>query len=229
MNSGQTDEKKVRKIIPSKLETGFQQFLYKTLGKRIPLWMTPNQITVIGALGGLFGIVCAGCARFSPGFLFGVIAGLLIHLIADDLDGYVARTRNQTSKAGAYLDLITDIMHITYLIIALSWSGYLNPAIAILLVPVYALLMVTCMNTIQYFNEFLFPRLGPIETHLFFIVLCVCNLLYGPDPVFTVAGLAFSLADGIMVFGGVLMYYEMIRMQIQLFGRLKKVDHESKE
>ena len=52
MNNKENDTK-IKKIIPSKLETGFQQFLYKTLGKHIPKNMTPNQITLIGAIGGL--------------------------------------------------------------------------------------------------------------------------------------------------------------------------------
>ena len=57
--SNKNKEEKVKKIIPSKLETGFQQFLYKTIGVHIPEKMTPNQITLIGAIGGLVGIVCA--------------------------------------------------------------------------------------------------------------------------------------------------------------------------
>lgn len=46
----QENTNKVKKIIPSKLETGFQQILYKTLGKHIPKNMTPNQVTLIGAI-----------------------------------------------------------------------------------------------------------------------------------------------------------------------------------
>lgn len=46
------DSNKAKKIIPSKLETGFQQFLYKTVGKHIPKNITPNQITLIGAIRG---------------------------------------------------------------------------------------------------------------------------------------------------------------------------------
>ena len=114
------EENKVKKIIPSKLETGFQKLLYATLGKMIPKWMTPNQITLIGALGGLCGIVCAFLSRISPLFLIGTICGLCCHLICDDLDGFVARSRNMTSKAGGYFDLLTDILHITYLIIEIS-------------------------------------------------------------------------------------------------------------
>ena len=49
----------MKKIIPSRLETGVQKFLYRTIGERIPARVTPNQITLAGALGGLAGIVCA--------------------------------------------------------------------------------------------------------------------------------------------------------------------------
>ena len=171
MNKKEENTNKVKKIIPSKLETGFQQLLYKTIGKHIPKNMTPNQITLIGAIGGLIGIVSAFLSKLNPLFLIGTILGLLCHLICDNLDGYVARTRNMTSTAGGYFDLLTDILHITYLIIALSFAGFVSFEISIFLVPVYALIIFTAMNYILYLKEFLFPRLGPIETHLFFIVL----------------------------------------------------------
>ena len=108
----------VKKIIPSKLETGFQQFLYRTLGKHIPKNMTPNQMTAVGALGGLFAIISALLSNLSRWFLIGTIAGLLTHLIADDLDGYIARTRGMSSRAGAYFDLITDVLISTFLLLA---------------------------------------------------------------------------------------------------------------
>ena len=108
----------VKKIIPSRLETGFQQFLYKHIGKYIPKSMTPNQITLIGALGGLFAVISTLLTHISPLFFIGTITGSAVHLIADDLDGYVARTRGMSSKAGAYFDLITDVLISTFLIIA---------------------------------------------------------------------------------------------------------------
>ena len=60
----------------------------------IPKNMTPNQMTLIGALGGLFGIICAFLSKFNTLFLIGTIIGLLTHIICDDLDGYIARKRN---------------------------------------------------------------------------------------------------------------------------------------
>ena len=49
MNKEEPSEN-VTKIIPSKLERGFQQLLYKTLGKRLPKKITPNQITLMLSL-----------------------------------------------------------------------------------------------------------------------------------------------------------------------------------
>ena len=226
MMSNSQEETQVKKIIPSKLETGFQQLLYKTIGKVIPKNMTPNQMTTVGVISALIGIICAGLSRVSPLFLIGTICGITGHLIADDLDGYIARTRNMSSKAGAYFDLLTDILHITYLLIALSFSGIASFEVTIFLVPVYALLMFTAMNYIRYLNEFLFPRLGPIETHLLFIVICILGMIFGTNPVFKLCNFKFKIADIIFVVGGIAMYYEMIRLQIQLFKRLSVKDHE---
>ena len=223
------EEEKVKKIIPSKLETGLQQFLYKTLGKKIPETMTPNQITAIGALGGLFGIICGFLSVISPFFLIGTICGLCCHLICDDLDGFVARTRNMTSKAGGYFDLLTDILHITYLIIALAFAGYVSFQLAVFLVPVYALIIFTAMNYILYLKEFLFPRLGPIETHLFFVAICIAGMIFGKEPVFTVWDWEVKVADVLLVIGGIPMYFEMIRLQIQLYKRLHILDEGEKK
>ena len=222
------NEQKVKKIIPSKLETGFQQLLYKTIGGHIPTNMTPNQVTLIGAVGGLIGIICAFLAKLNPLFLVGTILGLLCHLICDDLDGYVARTRNMSSTAGGYFDLLTDILHITYLIIALAFAGFVSFEISIFLVPVYALIIFTAMNYILYLKEFLFPRLGPIETHLFFVVLCVGSMICGPNAIVEILGFKLKFADIVFIVGGIPMYYEMIRLQIQLFKRLSKKDAEER-
>lgn len=228
MNNDESSNK-VKKIIPSKLETLFQSFLYKTIGVHIPKNMTPNQITLIGAIGGLIGIISAFLAKYNSLFLIGTIFGLICHLVCDDLDGYVARTRNMTSKAGGYFDLLTDILHITYLIIALAFAGFVSFQVSIFLVPVYALIIFTAMNYILYLNEFLFPRLGPIETHLFFIILCIGGIICKTSPILSIEGINFKFADIVFIIGGIPMYYEMIRLQIQLFKRLSKKDKEEKE
>lgn len=212
----------VKKIIPSKLETAFQQFLYKHVGKHIPKSATPNQITLIGALGGLFAIISTLFTHVSPLFFIGTIFGIAVHLIADDLDGYVARTRNMSSKAGAYFDLITDVMFSTFLLLALGLSPYGNIEIMAFAAPLYGIINVTAMNYIIYFNEFLFPRLGPIEAHITYALVAVAAMVLQSKTFFTVFGLDITIADIILIIGLVPMYFEMFRLQIMLFKRLKE-------
>ena len=211
----------VKKIIPSKLETGFQQFLYRRIGKHIPKNMTPNQMTLISALGGLFSIISTLLTNISPMFFIGTIIGLAVHLVADDLDGYIARERQMSSKAGAYFDLITDVLFSTFLMIALGFSPYGSLEVMIFAAPVYGIINVTAMNYIIYLNEFLFPRLGPIEAHITYTLLSVLSMIFGSKPIFTLFGVGFKIADIIIAAGLIPTYFEMVRLQIQLFRRLK--------
>ena len=214
----------VKKIIPSKLETGFQQFLYRTLGKHIPKNMTPNQMTAVGALGGLFAIISALLSNLSRWFLIGTIAGLLTHLIADDLDGYIARTRGMSSRAGAYFVLITDVLMSTFLLLAFGLTPFAHLAPAAFAAPLYGIMNVTMMNYIIYFNEFQFPRLGPVEAHIGYIAFCILEIIFKNHAVFTLFGIGVTVGDILIVLAMLPMYYEMIRMACALFSRLKGLE-----
>lgn len=214
----------VKKIIPSKLETGFQQFLYRTLGKHIPKNMTPNQMTAVGALGGLFAIISALLSNLSRWFLISTIAGLLTHLIADDLDGYIARTRGMSSRAGAYFDLITDVLMSTFLLLAFGLTPFAHLAPAAFAAPLYGIMNVTMMNYIIYFNEFQFPRLGPVEAHIGYIAFCILAIIFKNHAVFTLFGIGVTVGDILIVLAMLPMYYEMIRMAFALFSRLKGLE-----
>lgn len=220
----ETYKNPVKKLIPSKLETGFQQFLYKHVGKHIPKRMTPNDMTLVGALGGLAAIIFTLLTNISPWFFLGTVLGIAVHLTADDLDGYIARNRGMSSRAGAYFDLITDVLFSTFLLLAFGLTPYCKMEIAAFAAPLYGVTNVTIMNYIIYFNEFQFPRLGPIEAHLSYAVLCILALLFRTKALLTAGGTGFTIMDIIMLAGMIPMYYEMIRLQIRLFRRLKKTD-----
>ena len=219
----------INKQVPSRLEHLMYDFLYRFVGPHIPEKMTPNQVTLVGALCGLAGIVCSFLARLNLLFLIGTVLGMMGHLVCDDLDGYVARKRNMTSNAGAYFDLLTDILHITFLIIGLAYTGVVKYEIALWMVPVYALIIFTSMNSILYLREFPFPRLGPIETHLFFQGVCIVAMVFGTGNRVMVWGFGLNITDIIFLVGMVPMYEEMIRLQISLFLRLKRSDRKETE
>ena len=215
---------KVEKVIPNPLERALDAITVNTIGKIIPSFVTPNMMTSLGAIGGAIGIAFAFLAKINPLFLIGTCFGVCAHLVCDNLDGHIARKKNMMTKSGAYYDLLTDILHITYLLIALAFSEVVNIKFVIFLVPVYALIIFTSMNEIHYLNKFSFPTLGPSETHLFFLALLIGSMITGCKPLFTLFGIDFKIGDIIAVVGGIPMYIEMIRLQISVFLRIKKQD-----
>ena len=221
---GEPYKNPVKKLIPSKLETGYQQLMYKLLGKYIPKSMTPNQVTGVGVLGGAFAIISALLANISPLFFIGTIFGLFVHMTADVLDGYVARSRGMSSRAGAYFDLISDVLISTFLLLAFGLTPYVHLAPAAFAAPLYGVMNVTMMNYIIYYNEFQFPRLGPIEAHIAYSVFCIVSMIVGTRTLFTIFGIGVMAGDILMIIGMLPMYYEMIRMAIALFRRLKEFD-----
>ena len=181
-------------------------------------------MTAVGALGGLFAIISALLSNLSRWFLISTIAGLLTHLIADDLDGYIARTRGMSSRAGAYFDLITDVLMSTFLLLAFGLTPFAHLAPAAFAAPLYGIMNVTMMNYIIYFNEFQFPRLGPVEAHIGYIAFCILAIIFKNHAVFTLFGIGVTVGDILIVLAMLPMYYEMIRMACALFSRLKGLE-----
>ena len=219
---GEVYKNPVKKMIPSKLETGFQQFLYKNVGPHIPKSMTPNQVTTISALGGVFAIIMTLLTNLSRWCWIGTVIGLAVHLVADDLDGFVARSRGLSSKAGAFYDLMVDILFSTFLIISIGLSPVAHLLPMTLAAPLYGIMNVTMMNYIIYFNEFQFPRLGPIEAHLSYTAIAILGMIFEDKAVFKVFGTGVTVVDIFAVIAMIPMYYEMIRMMIALFRRLEE-------
>ena len=219
---GEVYKNPVKKMIPSKLETGFQQFLYKNVGPHIPKSMTPNQVTTISALGGVFAIIMTLLTNLSRWCWIGTVIGLAVHLVADDLDGFVARSRGLSSKAGAFYDLMVDILFSTFLIISIGLSPVAHLLPMTLAAPLYGIMNVTMMNYIIYFNEFQFPRLGPIEAHLSYTAIAILGMIFEDKAVFKAFGTGVTVVDIFAVIAMIPMYYEMIRMMIALFRRLEE-------
>ena len=80
------------------------------------------------------------------------------------------------------------------------------------------------MNEIHYLSKFSFPTLGPAETHLFFLIILIGSMVTGCRAFFTVGDVDFNIGNIVCVAGGVPMYVEMIRLQIVVFTRIRKLD-----
>lgn len=84
---------------------------------------TPNQITIISFI---FGLLSA--YSFLQGtWIYLTIGALLFEFsyILDCIDGRIARLKGLTSRIGGYLDVMTDIIKYSFIIVCLVYGQYL--------------------------------------------------------------------------------------------------------
>lgn len=222
--SKENENNNVEKVIPSVIERCVDKIVVTVFKGIVPKNMSPNAITLIGAIGGFMGAGFAVLARIHPLFLIGTCCGILTHLICDSLDGHIARSRNLKSNRGAFFDLLTDILHITYLLIGLTFGGVMHWYVTIFLVPVYAIIIFTSMNEIHYLKKFSFPSVGPSETHLLLLAVMIGSMITSCKVLFTIKGIEVKFGDIVCLLGGIPMYFEMIRLQISVYLRIRKQD-----
>jgi len=88
------------------------RLLMPRLSVHVTRWMLartswkPDQVTVVSGLIGLG--AAAGFASTEPLVVVLALLAYHVHVLLDYVDGELARCRNETSVAGAYLDLMTD-------------------------------------------------------------------------------------------------------------------------
>ena len=90
----------------------------------LPDWVTPNQVTVIGC----GGMAVAGLAFYLAGFnrswFVAAELAVIVHWLADHLDGYLARARGLTSDRGLFLDMYLDMASVIFLLYGIGSAPY---------------------------------------------------------------------------------------------------------
>lgn len=223
-NAHNREQEKVEKILHSPIERALQKLNHGLLGPRMPQWMTAMRMTGLGAIACIIAVICAVLSRFSYLWLIGTVLGLLTHLIADDLDGYLAKARNQGSDAGAFFDLMTDVVFSTFLILAFGTTPYVHMETAAFMAPIYGVINVALMMSVIYLKQFPLPVLGPAEAHFAYIALCIAIPIFGDRTFFTFLNIPFTFGDIIMTVGGGAMHIVTIYTLFDLFFKMKKKD-----
>jgi phosphatidylglycerophosphate synthase len=136
------------------------------LSQRVPLWITPDRLTLLGITGALTASVGYIASRWSLQWLWLACAGLLLNWFGDSLDGTVARLRRiQRPRYGFFVDHTSDLFSQSLVFLALGMSPCAQlriaclGAIAFLMAFVYSLICVEVRNTLRvtYFG------FGPTE------------------------------------------------------------------
>lgn len=141
---------------------------------RIPEWMQPDHLTIIGVIGILMS---------SIGFIFGFIdrvwlllvpAGLITNWFGDSFDGSIARYRKRTRpNYGYYIDKIVDAIVVIIFALGIGLSGFVKIEIALLLSSVYLAMMlhVDLVVHVENKSQNSFGMFGPTEIRILGIIV----------------------------------------------------------
>jgi len=101
------------------------------MAERMPGWVNPDQLTVLGLVSLLSAGLSYWYARYEKAGLLLVILFLATNWFGDSLDGTLARVRNRLRpRYGFYVDHIVDAFGTFFLFGGLAASGYMNPWVA---------------------------------------------------------------------------------------------------
>ena len=109
------------------LKPAFQRMLLPVLGRLRQAGVTPNALTWMAILlsGGLGYAFVLGLEH--RGWFYAVAAGLLLRMALNALDGMMARQFSMTSKAGAVLNELGDVVSDALVMWPLAWLPGVHP------------------------------------------------------------------------------------------------------
>jgi len=179
---------------------------------RIPDWMSPDHLTLIGILGIII---------VSIGFVFGFLnryylalvpLGLIINWFGDSFDGSIARYRKKTRpNYGYYIDKIVDAVVIIIFALGLGLSGFVKIEIALLLASIYLAMMLNVDLLVYVKGEAKnsFGWFGPTEIRIIGIIVAVI-MFFIPVNSYDIYGYLVSQYDIVVFVLSVLMFLILI-------------------
>ena len=109
----------------------FERWALPRLAARLPAWVVPDHLTVLGLLASTMVGLAYVLTNVSEHWLWLASGALIVQWYGDSLDGTLARYRNQQRpRYGFYVDHIVDSFSATFLLGGLALSGYMSPAVA---------------------------------------------------------------------------------------------------
>ena len=170
MDSSKTADVRVNNTFLAPLERTALQWLCK----QMPVWMTPDILTVIGVIGGIVMAATYWLCNTNKNFLWIVDLGLLINWFGDSLDGSLARYRRiERFQYGYFVDHTVDITTQTIFFLGLGLSPFVHFNFALLALVGYLHLgILTYINTaVSGVYKISYGKIGPTEVRVFLVGL----------------------------------------------------------
>jgi phosphatidylglycerophosphate synthase len=202
------------------LTAAAEKRLLVAIARRLPSWIGPDHLTVLGLLSFVAGGAAYALVPRSPLWLHVVNLCLILNWLGDSLDGTVARVRErQRPRYGFYVDHMVDALASLCLLLGLAFSGLVTPWCAIALLVAYYFLTINMGFATHALGVFKisFGLLGGTELR---ILLGLANLLVLSRPTFVWDGRTVLVFDVITVGATVGVAFTALRSLAQVTKRL---------
>jgi phosphatidylglycerophosphate synthase len=210
----------IERSYSSPLETHFDKLCLRLL-PLIPPSIHPNEVTVVAFVGMLLTGVSFYLASFNKLWFIGAIAGLVIHVVGDSLDGAVARRNNQASPGGMFLDPFLDGLGTSAILFGLAFSNYIIPQLPMMAAVVWFLHLEIDLFSALLLKRWIFPVFSNFEMQLTLIILSLLGMTIG-FPVWKIFNVSMNYFDLIIVVASTFSMFEAIKLARGLMRDVKK-------
>jgi archaetidylinositol phosphate synthase len=205
MSSTATQDGKFRvKRIQANVIAQSERRLLTWLAARLPSWVTPDRLTVLGVLGAALVLVAQIASRHDHAYLWLASFGLVVHWFGDSLDGSLARYRRiERPIYGYFLDHTVDALCNFMIMAGFGLTLFIRMDVALFaLVGYFFLCMYVFINNhLSGTMQLSFLGFGPTELRLCLIAINTAMFFCGRAG-FSVAGEFFSWYDCVLLFAG---------------------------
>lgn len=167
------------------------------LAPRVPAWVTPDQLTLLGFIGAVMAFVGYVLTPGQTVWLWMVNAGLILNWLGDSLDGKIARAQGiERPRYGFFLDQSIDIIGQFLFALGLGLSGYVRLDIAAFGLATFLMMSAQGLLRAEVTRVFHLAAggMGLTEVRCLFLVANVVFFFIPPKP-FDVAGVTVTYAD----------------------------------
>ncbi len=201
--------------------------LFDPLIQKIPPYISPNQISLIGFLLALITGLFVYLAKYN--FLHFLWAAVFMsaYAIVDNLDGILARARNQVTKSGSFLDYTLDKLSYLVLLYALILGEHVRTELVVI-----SMLCSLFYALINMESQALTGSTAPLAERprwlILAIILCVLAFLIkflGAES-FELWDLKIRTFDALFVLMPIYQIITIFSGSLSLWQKLKKLDQE---
>ena len=197
------------------------------LARRMPAWVKPDHLTVLGFVAMLLAGASYALAHFWPPSLIVVNVWLVVNWFGDSLDGALARERHlQRPRYGFYVDHITDSLGALFLVAGLALSGYMDWRVAAGLLLSFYLLSINAYLATYTLGTFQLSywKFSPTEIRLLLVVGNVVALLWPTVDFFVTRPRFFDVSGTVAIVSmGVVLVVSVARNVITLY-RMERLE-----